>query len=509
MTHDEYARRDATALAGLVRAGEVTPLELIEVAVRRLEQVNPAINAVVYRMDAEARQRVVGQPAARQLAAGADRDAVFAGVPFFAKDLLSGYAGHPTSGGSRVARDLVVEEDTELVRRVRATGVSILGKTNVPEFGLLPYTEPELWGPCRNPWALDRTPGGSSGGSAAVVAAGIVPMAGGGDGAGSIRMPASCCGLFGLKPTRGRIPPGPRDAEPWRGSVAEHVLTRSVRDSAAMLDATHGAEPGAPYRIEPPAAPFAHEVDADPGRLRVAWTTEPIVGSTLPSADCVQAVAETAELLEELGHHVTETAPRIDGRAFARAFMHMVAGEVGAEFEDLAQILGRRPRRTELEPLTWALGLVSGAVSSRELAVSLRTLERAGKAIGQFFTDYDVLLTPTVATPPPKIGALPPSRFEHLQLRLVGALGSGRLIKAGRLLERIADSAFEYTPWTPVFNISGQPAMSVPLHWNGAGLPIGVHFVARAGDEATLLLLAGQLERARPWFDRTPQLALP
>ncbi|MDE2981485.1 MAG: amidase family protein [Gemmatimonadota bacterium] len=497
MTHDEYVRCDATALAGLVRTGEVTALELIEVAVRRLEQVNAAVNAVVYRMDAEARQR----------AAGVDRNAVFAGVPFFAKDLLSGYAGHPTSGGSRVARDLVVERDTELVRRVRATGVSILGKTNVPEFGLLPYTEPELWGPCRNPWALDRTPGGSSGGSAAVVAAGIVPMAGGGDGAGSIRMPASCCGLFGLKPTRGRIPPpGPRDAEPWRGSVAEHVLTRSVRDSAAMLDATHGPESGAPYRIAPPAAPFAHEVDADPGCLRIAWTTEPLVGSTQPSADCVQAVAEATGLLEELGHRVTEAAPRIDGRAFARAFMHMVAGEVGAEFEDLARILGRRPRRTELEPLTWALGLVSRAVSGRELAVSLRTLERVGKVVAQFFTDYDVLVTPTVATPPPKLGALPPSRFEHLQLRLVGALGSGRLIKAGGMLERIADSAFEYTPWTPVFNISGQPAMSVPLHWNSSGLPVGVHFVARVGDEATLLRLAGQLEQARPWFDRLPRV---
>lgn len=496
MTHEEYVRHDATALARLVRSGEVTPLELIELAVGRVEQVNPAINAVVYRMDAEARES----------AAGIDRNALFAGVPFLAKDLLSGHAGHPTSGGSRVARDLVVEEDTELVRRVRATGVSILGKTNVPEFGLLPYTEPELWGPCRNPWALDRTPGGSSGGSAAAAAAGIVPMAGGGDGAGSIRMPASCCGLFGLKPTRGRIPPGPRDAESWRGSVAEHVLTRSVRDSAAMLDATHGPEPGAPFRIEEPGGGFVDEVETDPVPLRVAWTTGPLVGSTMPDPDCVQAVADAAGLLEELGHHLTEATPRMDGKAFARAFMVMVAGEVGAEFEDLARILGRRPRRGELEPLTWALGLVSRAVSARELADSLRLLERCGKAVGRFFTDYDVLLTPTVATPPPKIGALPPTRFEHVQLRLVGALGSGRLIKAARLLERIAASAFEYTAWTPVFNISGQPAMSVPLHWNAAGLPVGVHFVARAGDEATLLRLAGQLERARPWFDRLPEM---
>ncbi len=499
MTQDEYTRCDATALAALVRAGEVTPIELIDVAMKRLERVNPLINAVVYRMDEEA----------RELAASVDRDAVLAGVPFLAKDLQSDYAGHPTSGGSRAAVDLVVDDDTELVRRVRATGVSILGKTNTPEFGLLPYTEPELWGPCRNPWSLDRTPGGSSGGSAAAVAAGIVPIAGGGDGAGSIRMPASCCGLFGLKPSRGRIPPGPRDAEPWRGSVTEHVLARSVRDSAAMLDATQGPEPGAPYRIAPPSRPFTAEVDADPGRLRIAWTTEPTMGSADPHPDCVQAVHDTVSLLTKLGHQVTETTPRIDGKAFARAFMYMVAGEVGAEFEDLAAILGRRPRRTELEPLTWALGLVSRAVSARELASALRLLERCGKAVGRFFTDYDILVTPTVATPPPKIGALPPSPFEHLQLRLMRAIGSGRLVKAGRLLERIADSAFEYTPWTPVFNISGQPAMSVPLHWNAAGLPVGVHFVTRPGDEATLLRLAGQLERERPWFDRVPEIAQP
>ena len=257
MTQDEYVSRDGTALAGLVRAGEVSALELIDAAMKRLKLLNPAVNAVVYRMDDEARVAV----------AVARSSGVFAGVPFLAKDLQSNYAGHPTSRGSRLLAARVQDADTELVRRVRATGVSVLGKTNVPEFGLLPYTEPELWGPCRNPWALDRTPGGSSGGSAAAVSAGITPIAGGGDGAGSIRMPASCCGLFGLKPTRGRIPTGPHRTDPWRGAAVEHVLTRSVRDSAAMLDATHGPEPGAPYRIAPPARPFAREPEEDPGPL--------------------------------------------------------------------------------------------------------------------------------------------------------------------------------------------------------------------------------------------------
>ena len=495
MTHDEYIRHDATALAALVRAGEVTPLELIDAAVRRLDAVNPAINAVVYRMDDEARAGT----------ATVDRDALFAGVPFLAKDLQSDYAGHPTSRGSRLLVGRVVEADTELVRRVRATGVSVLGKTNTPEFGMLPYTEPALWGPCRNPWALDRTPGGSSGGSAAAVAAGIVPMAGGGDGAGSIRMPASCCGLFGLKPTRGRNPSGPERGESWRGAAIEHVLTRSVRDSAAMLDATHGPEAGAAYRIEPPARPFSLEVGADPGRLRIAWTTEPTLGSTV-HPDCVEAVAGTVALLEELGHEVFEDTPRVDGPAFAHAFVRMMAGELGADIEDLTTALGRRPRRGELEPLTRCLGLVSRAIPSADFAHAIRTLERTGNAVAAFFTDRDVLVTPTLATPPPVIGGLPPRPIERLQLRVLSAIGSGRAIRMAGLIDRTADGAFDFTPWTPVFNISGQPAMSVPLHWNGAGLPIGVHFVARVGDEASLLRLAGQLERARPWFDRLPEI---
>ena len=496
MTQDEYIRHDATALAALVRTGKVTLLELIEVAMRRLEAVNPAVNAVVYRMDEEA----------RALADGIDRGAVFAGVPFLAKDLQSDYAGHPTSRGSRLLVNRVQDNDTELVRRVRATGVSVLGKTNTPEFGLLPYTEPALWGPCRNPWALDRTPSGSSGGSAAAVAAGIVPMAGGGDGAGSIRMPASCCGLFGLKPTRARTPSGPERGEPWRGAAVEHVLTRSVRDSAAMLDATHGPEPGSPYRIEPPARPFSREVGADPGRLRIAWTTEPMLGSTV-HPDCVDAVAGTVKLLEELGHEVVEESPRVDGPAFARAFLRMMAGELGAEVRDLTRALGRKPRRGELEPLTWCLGLVSRALSAGDFAYALRILERTGNAVAAFFADWDVLVTPTLATPPPAIGGLPPRPIEDVQLRVLGALGSGRVVKMAGLIDRTAESAFDFTPWTPVFNISGQPAMSVPLHWNAEGLPIGVHFVGRVGDEATLLRLAGQLERARPWFHRMPQIA--
>ena len=505
MNYDEYVRLDATALARLVRAGDVTPLELLEIAVARLDRVNPLVNAVVHRMDDEARAKLRGGPGAKGRGRGRHGSAVFSGVPFLAKDLLSNYAGHPTSRGSRLLARRVEDADTELARRVRATGVSVLGKTNLPEFGLLPQTEPEVWGPCRNPWALDRTPGGSSGGSAAAVAAGIVPMAGGGDGGGSIRMPASCCGLFGLKPTRGRVPSGPSRGEPWRGAAVEHAVTRSVRDSAAMLDATHGPEPGAPYRIAPPTRPFAREPEEDPGRLRIAWTTEPMVRATV-HPDCAEAVADAVSLLEGLGHEVVERSPRVDGPAFARAFVRMMVGEVGADLEELRMALGRKPGRGELEPLTWALGLVSRATPATELADSLRVLERCGRTVAGFFTDWDVLLTPTVATPPPRIGTLPPTRTERMQLRLLGLIGSGRLIRLAGLIDRMAEDAFDFTPWVALFNVSGQPAMSVPLHWNRDGLPIGVHFAARVGDEATLLRLAGQLERARPWSTRVAPL---
>jgi len=495
MTHDEYLARDGLGLAALVRAGEVTASELLELALARAAALDPALNAVVRLMEDDARRAAARPPAGP-----------FAGVPFLAKDLIGTYAGHPTSAGSRLLATHVPDHDSELVRRVRASGVTVFGKTNLPEWGLVPYTEPELWGPCRNPWATDRTPGGSSGGSAAAVAAGMVPLAGGGDGGGSIRIPASCCGLFGLKPTRGRTPTGPDFGLLWRGSTVEHVLTRSVRDSAAMLDATHGADPGAPVEIAPPARPFLDEVGADPGRLRIAWTTRPTLGERV-HRDCVAAVEDAVELLGALGHELVEGGPVLDGAGFSRAFLTMVASELAADLDEVAELFVRRPRRSELEPVTWALALAGKALPARVYAAALRTLERAGRTVGTFFEDVDILLTPTLATPPPRIGELAPSGTEIALLRILGAFGSGRLVRAVGLLDQAAADAFEFTPWTPVYNATGQPAMSVPLHWSEAGLPIGVHFVGRFGDEATLLRLAAQLEVARPWFDRLPPLA--
>lgn len=495
MTPDEYSASDALTLARLVREKQVTPRELLDLALDRTRVVNPKINAVVTLMEEEARDTADSPP-----------PGPFSGVPFLAKDLVSQYAGHPTSAGSRLLKDLPAERDSELVRRVRASGLVTFGKTNLPEWGLVPYTEPELFGPCRNPWDLTRIPGGSSGGSAAAVAAGIVPMAGGGDGGGSIRIPASCCGLFGLKPTRARTPTGPDYGLLWRGAVVEHVVSRSVRDSATMLDATEGSDAGAPFEIAPPSGPFAADVDRDPGRLRIAFTSDPLLPADV-HPDCVKAVEDAARLLEDCGHEVVEAAPPVDGPAFAHAFLTMVAAELGADLNEYRRVTGRGARRSELEPATWALGLLAGAYSAGEYAIALRDLERAGRVIGAFFEAYDMLLTPTLASPPPHIGELAPTAPEVRALRWLGSLGSGRLIRAAGLLDRAAETAFSFTPFAPLFNVTGQPAMSVPLFWNDEGLPIGVQLVSAFGTEGRLFQLAGQLERARPWSQRRPRLA--
>jgi amidase len=492
MTHDEYVSHDALGLAALVRSGSVTAGELIDLAAARIDAVNPQLNAVVHLMLDDARS-----------AAGTDGS--FDGVPFLAKDLQTEYAGHPTSGGTTFLKGIPRSRDTELAARVRATGARIIGKTNTPELGLVPATESKAWGPCNNPWDLTRSPAGSSGGSAAAVAAGIVPMAGGGDGGGSIRMPSSCCGLFGIKPTRGRTPTGPVLGHAWRGAAQEHVLTRSVRDSAAMLDATQGTEPGAPLEIAPPARPYAEDASQDPAPLRIAWTTTPVLGADV-HPDCIAAVEDAVNLLTDLGHHVEEATPVVDKMSFNRAFVTMVASEVGADVLDAEEIAGRSASRTDFEPATWALRLLSDALSSRDLAVAMRTLEGTGRTLGRFFQGYDMLLTPTLAQPPLITGTLQPKPGELRMLSLLGMIGSGKLVNALNLLDEIAGQVYDFMPWTPLFNITGQPAMSVPLFWSDAGLPIGTHFVGHFGDEARLFQLAGQLERARPWFGRMPGL---
>jgi amidase len=489
----DYDKYDGLGLAELVRNKEVKPSELVEEAIIRIERLNPQLNAVVHKV----------YELAREAAAGDLPDGPFRGVPFLLKDLTVAYAGVPMRAGSRFHQDFVPDHDSEMVTRYKAAGVIVVGKTNTPEYGLLPVTEPELFGPCNNPWDLTRTSGGSSGGSAAAVAARMVPLAHGNDGGGSIRIPASCCGLFGLKPTRGRNPVGPDLGEGWQGMACDHVLSRSVRDSAAMLDATAGPDVGAPYYAAPPARPFLDEVGADPGKLRIAFTSRPFLADFV-HGDCVKGLEATAELCQELGHEVVEATPQVDGKAFARAFLTMVCGETRAAIEEAEVLIGRRATAKDFEPATWAVGLLGRQLSAAAFSKAIHYLHYASRRIGQFFESYDVLLTPTLAMPPVETGALQPGGAEAFAIKLLSRLNAGGLLNALGGIDANVDQVFDFVPYTPLFNVTGQPAMSVPLVWNDEGLPIGMHFVGRYGDEATLFRLAGQLEQARSWFDRTP-----
>jgi amidase len=420
---------------------------------------------------------------ALERASGPLPEGPFTGVPFVLKDLTAQQAGVRYTEGSAFLADHVSAHDQELVLRQRRAGLVVVGKTNAPEFGILPTTEPRLFGPTHNPWNPDHTPGGSSGGTAAAVASGMVPMGHGNDGGGSIRIPASCCGLFGLKPTRARNPLGPAAGDSLNGLAVEHALTRSVRDSAALLDATAGPDVGDPYWAPPRARPYLEEVAAEPGRLRVAVTTEAATGAPVHE-DCVRAVRETAGLCEELGHEVFELQPEgLDGGRLTDAFLVLYVSGVAATIAAWAQETGRTPRPEDFEPLTWAMRELGLGHSPADYLVAVGFLQRFSRQVASLFADFDVWLMPVLAEPPLPLGSFDAPEDQPLM----------PLLRAGA-----------WVPFTPIANITGQPAMSVPLHWNGAGLPVGSQFVARFGDEATLFRLAAQLERARPWADRRP-----
>lgn len=500
ISFDDYRRRDGLGLAQWIRSGEVSAREVLEAALARIEAVNPTLNAVIASM---------AERAQVQLSRGIG-DGLFAGVPILVKDLIASCEGVATRCGCKALRDepVAMTRDSELIRRLRVAGVLLVGKTNTPEFGLMPVTEPLAFGPTRNPWHTDHTPGGSSGGSAAAVAAGMVPIATGGDGGGSIRIPAACCGLFGLKPSRGRVPSGPFFGQLWSGLATEHVLTRTVRDSAAMLDALQGMDTGAPYAApsHPGHGGFLGVVSEPPRPLRIAFTTRPLLGDSI-HADCVQAVERTASLLADLGHLVEEATPSIDRERFSRAFLTIVAAQTRADIELIGELLRRKMGREDFEPTTYVTGLLGAALRADELAMAERTMDLTAREIGEFFTGYDLLLTPTLSRPPVRIGELAPKRSEERLMGLMNLMNSPAMLRAAnlsKLMGEMAGKMFDFVPFTPVFNGTGQPAMSVPLHWNAQGLPIGLHFVGRFGEEATLLRLAAQLEQARPWFDRVP-----
>ncbi len=474
----ELLSHDALGLAGLVKSGELKPIELVEEVIRRIEETNPRLNAVITKMYDQARA-----------AAASPAGGPFQGVPFLLKDLGAQYGGVRMTSGSRALADFIAPVDTELVIRQKRAGLIVVGKTNTPEFGLTATTEPHLFGATHNPWNLGHTPGGSSGGSAAAVAARIVPMAHANDGGGSIRIPASCCGLFGLKPTRARNSLGPHLGDIMSGMVAEHAVTISVRDSAALLDATAGWIPGDPYAAPPQERPFLEETSIPPGRLRVAFVTATPAGTPIHS-DCVAAVQETARLLESLGHRVEEQSPSINGQQFGAAFRTVWLAGASWTLHGVNRMRGRPAAASDFEPFTWEFMQQGAEIKAGDYLIAVTYLQSVAREMARFLSQYDLWLTATIAEPPPRLGTIHPGPSDP-------SSDSARIL--GRLLDLV--------PYTPIANATGQPAMSVPLHWNQEGLPIGVHFVGRFGDEATLFRLAAQLEQARPWKSRIPPLS--
>jgi len=466
---DDLAYLDATAQAQLVRNKEVQPIELVEAAIERIERLNPTLNAVITPMYDLARTRATGELP----------EGPFRGVPFLLKDIMASHAGVRMAMGSKLLQNFVPDHDSELVVRLKRAGLIILGKTNTPEFGILPTTEPKLFGASRNPWDIDRTTGGSSGGSAAAVAAGMVPMAHANDGGGSIRIPAACCGLFGLKPTRARNPMGPDFGDVFSGLVVEHAVTRSVRDSAALLDATAGPDVGDPYWAPPPERLFLDEVGADPGKLKIAFATR-AASDVKVHADCVRAVESVATLCADLGHEVAEANLTLNAEMAQDAFNVLWSAGCGSTLKALGST------KEQVEPLTWALKEISDKFSAADYIHALMTLQRISRDVARFFLDYDVLLTPTLAEPPVLLGTFDAPADNPLPA-----------------FERAA----AFACFTPLCNMTGQPGMSLPLFWNEDNLPIGTHFTGRFGDEATLFRLAAQLEEARPWADRRPPVS--
>jgi amidase len=477
MSFSEYASCDGLALAELVARREVTAAELVEEAIRRIERHNPEINAVIYSMYDRARERARQQPAPGQ-------GGPFQGVPFLLKDILADCEGVPTTFGSRFLQGAVAAQDSELVVRYKRAGLIALGKTNVPELGTMPTTEPHLYGPARNPWNTSHSTGGSSGGSAAAVAAGVVPLAHANDGGGSIRVPAACCGLVGLKPTRGRNPLGPLLGDSLNGLGCEHVVSRTVRDSAAALDCTAGPDVGDPYWAPPPERPYLEEVSREPGPLRIATWTRDLRGEPI-HPECERAIREVARLCSDLGHELVEGKPEFNFDAYEAAFLDIWAVGNAAAIDGAALALGREPTPELFEPLSWGLYERGKAIPGSRFQLAIGALQLFSRQIAHFFEGVDAWLTPVLSSPPVKLGYFDTNQGDF---------------------EKAFAPMMEYLPFTPLANATGQPSISLPLAWSGDGLPIGALFTARFGDEGLLYRIAGQLERAHPWIDRKPPI---
>lgn len=494
----EYTQYDALGLAAKVKSGDVSAKELLDAAVYQANKVNPKLNAIIHRFDERAYDAVQqGLP-----------NGAFTGVPYLLKDLSFHFKGEPITMGSRSV-NILSAYDTEIVKRMKATGVNTFGKTNTPEFGLIITTEPKAHGATHNPFKKGYSSGGSSGGSAAAVAGGIVPMAGAGDGGGSIRFPAAWCGVFGLKPSRGRNPLGPKFGEGWEGAVADHVITRSVRDSAAMLDATNGAEIGAPYVIAPPEESFLHAAMRAPRPLKIALHQKPLIAGTVVDKEVLAVLERTAKQLEDMGHQVVAAEPNINVEQFWHDFMVVVCTHTAFTIDNIEREFGRTHIQ-KLEPQTYNMAMLGRSLSAVDLAHAKHGWHHAQYQTGVLLDTYDMILCPTVPTPAVKHGVLPPSRMDEMLMQSAEILNKG--VNVGKyafssgMIEKLSAPVLGKMGFTLLGNVTGLPAMSVPVGMSKKGLPIGMQLIGRMNDEAMLFSVAGEMERAglftRPAFDR-------
>jgi len=489
----DYDYLDACDLARLIARHEIHAAEILEAALERADARNPTLNAIISRFDDEA----------RTCARGALPAGPLSGVPFLLKDLVTAWEGHPLTGGSRFLRHEVAAADSDVVRRLKAAGLILFGQTSTSEFGIKAVTEPVFRGPSRNPWNPKHTPGGSSGGAAAAVAARIVPAAHGNDAGGSLRIPASCCGVFGFKPSRGRVSFGPLREPPLSGLATEGIISRSVRDCSGLLDILSGLSSGDPYTAPTPLRPFLTEIGIPPPKLRIAITRRSFFGhATHP--ECVAAVDKAARLFRDLGHRIEEDHPAVDRESLVRAYLVALSAQTATDVARATAAVGRRPRPTELEPETRVLAAAGKRFTAYELAVAESEMHRAAQIMGTFHESFDLLVSATMAQPPGPIGALRPRGLEQLALEVIARLPARRAVDF--LLDTLAARSFDATGNTMLFNQTGQPAMSLPLHISANGLPVGIQVAARYGEEALLFRLAAQVEAAEPWACHTPPL---
>ncbi|TGL49474.1 amidase [Leptospira wolffii] len=492
MTHitDPFDSFDAIGLAELVRKKKAQAKDLLEFSAKKIERFNPDLNAVVLNTTEQARE---------QLRSGKIPRGPFYGVPLLIKDIIHEVQGQNITAGSKAYSTYIPTKDSAFVAKLRNAGFVFIGTTNVPEFALMGITEPKFHGPTRNPWDPERTPGGSSGGSASAIASGMVSIATGSDGGGSIRIPAAYCGLYGFKPSRGRVPVYPY-GRVWQGASADHVLTMTVRDSAAVLDLVSGADISEAFSLEKNKSSYLSETRKAPGKLRIAYSSESPIGTPV-HPDHISALEDTVKLLKSLGHKVEPASPKIDGKKLAKAYVTMYFGEVASEIGRLDRVLGRKAKMGDVESTTWILGLLGRSISAGDFVSAIRTWDEAAYTSEEFLKDYDLYLTPTTAEPPAKIGELAPKLYEEIAMQIIGRIGTGKLLLATGMVDQLVEKNLSRTPFTQLANLTGQPSVSIPLSKTNLGLPIGMMFTAKRAREDVLFRFSAQLEKARPWAD--------